>query len=360
MTTIQDVARLAQVSVSSVSNVLNGKVDRMRPETFARVEEAIRKLGYRPNQVARQLKTGRIPILGLLVPSTANPFFGQLAMAMESHAQQRHGHRVLLCNTSRDKQVEAAMLDDLLAFGVGAVIVVSSLSDESHIEAVTARGLAVISFDMGVSPNDTAQHDYVLPDNVMAGRLAAQHLINYGHTSLAFVMPKGLTFSRSKKIEGFMSAVDESGPNVIGQVIESQSSIKFGDDDLANLGYELSTTLTSLKVQPTGIVTVNDMMAIGLMAGMRDQNLSVPEDVSIVGMDDLTVSAYTWPPLTSVRMPIAEMGELMVDRAIQHIENPGLVPEQFCFTPTLTMRRSVSHPPLQQSPVTVDALSANF
>lgn len=347
MTTIQDVARLAKVSVSSVSNVLNGKVDRMRPETYARIEDAIRQLEYRPNQVARQLKTGRIPILGLLVPSTANPFFGQLAMAMESYAQQRHGYRMLLCNTHRDKQLETAMLDDLLAFGIRAVIIVSSLSDERHIEAATSRGLAVISFDMGVEPKNAAQHDYVLPDNVMAGRLAAQHLINFGHTRLGFVMPKGLTFGRHQKIEGFMSAIEQSGKDVTGRVIEGLSTTRFGDTELANLGYEISTTITSLKNPPTGIVAVNDMMAIGLMAGIRDQNLTIPNDISIIGMDDLTISAYTWPPLTSVRMPAEEMGQLMVDRAIQRIHEPTLVPEQFCFTPTLTMRSSVTQPPLQ-------------
>ncbi|MGB6105036.1 MAG: LacI family DNA-binding transcriptional regulator [Pusillimonas sp.] len=345
MTTIQDVARLAHVSVSSVSNALNGKADRMRPDTYARIQDAIRKLGYRPNQAARQLKTGHIPILGLLVPTTANPFFGQLAMAMETYAQQRHGYRVLLCNTHRDKKQEAAMFDDLIAFGVAAVIVVSSLSDEQHIEAAIARGLAVISFDLALDPDSPARHDYVLPDNVMAGMLAARHLIEQGHKRLAFAMPKGLTFSRRQKIEGFMAAIDQAGAGVSGRIVEGKSTTQFGDTELAGLGYELSASIAELDPRPTGVVTVNDMMAVGLMAGIRNQGLSIPQDISIVGMDDLTLSAYMWPPLTSVRMPVAEMGLLMVDRAIQRIEEPDLKAEQFCFTPTLTIRQSVSAPP---------------
>src|SRR5690606_4963911 len=112
-------------------------------------------------------------LLGLLVPTTANPFFGQLAVAMESHAQERHGYRVLLCNTYRDPTHESAMFDDLLSFGVTAVIAASSLRDERHIDAAQARGLSVVSFDLGVESGTRPSHDHVLPDNEMAGRLAA-------------------------------------------------------------------------------------------------------------------------------------------------------------------------------------------
>lgn len=344
MTTIQDVARLAHVSVSSVSNVLNGKADRMRPETYTRIEEAIRKLGYRPNQAARQLKTGRSPILGLLVPTTANPFFGQLAMSMETYAQQQYGHRVLLCNTHRDKRLEAAMFDDLIAFGVRAVIVVSSLSDEQHIEAAMARGLAVISFDLGPDPGSVIRHDYVLPDNVAAGTLAARHLIEYGHSHLAFAMPKGLTYSRRQKIEGFMAAIDQESGKASGRVVEGKSLTRYGDTELASMGYDMAATIVNMDPRPTGVVTVNDMMAVGLMAGIRDQGLLIPDDMSIVGMDDLTLSAFTWPPLTSICMPMQAMSCTMVDRAVARIAQPDLEAEEICFEPTLAIRKSVAAP----------------
>src|SRR5690606_20842337 len=101
MATIQDVARLANVSVSAVSNVLNGRSERMREDTFIRIQQAIDKLGYRPSQIARHLKTGQIPLLGMLVPTTSNPSFGQLAVAVEESAQRKFGYRVLVCNTHR-------------------------------------------------------------------------------------------------------------------------------------------------------------------------------------------------------------------------------------------------------------------
>src|SRR5690625_3957253 len=122
MPTIQDVARLARVSPSSVSNALNGRTQRMRQETFERIQKAIKQLNYQPNQIARHLKTGQLPILGMLVPSTANPSFGELAVAIESVAQKMYNYRLLVCNTQRDTAIESAMLNDLISLGIKVVI----------------------------------------------------------------------------------------------------------------------------------------------------------------------------------------------------------------------------------------------
>ncbi len=139
MSTIQDVARHAGVSISTVSNVLNGRADRMRRQTLDRVEAAIQALGFRPNQAARQLKTGRTSMLGLLVPSIANPMYGFIAREIETSAQERYGYRVLLGNTYRNREKETGFFDDLLAQGVRGVIVISSLVDERHFENAVAR-----------------------------------------------------------------------------------------------------------------------------------------------------------------------------------------------------------------------------
>ncbi|CAM4026385.1 LacI family DNA-binding transcriptional regulator [Bordetella muralis] len=344
MATIQDVARLANVSVSSVSNVLNGRAERMRQDTFARIEQAIEKLGYRPNQIARHLKTGHIPILGLLVPTTSNPSFGQLAVAIEQVAQAKHNYRVLVCNTYRDKQLESKMLDDLIGLGIRAVIVISSLNDERHIEAAIDKGLAVVSYDLGIDPSKPAKHDHVLPDNRLAGRLAANHLIAHGHKRIAFVKPKGATISRREKIEGFLGAVGEAGPEYSAQVIDIDGGSRFGDNELGQLGFEAAQQIAAMTPRPTGIVAVNDMTAIGVMAGLRHCGLSIPEDVSVVGMDNVTVSEYVWPPLTTVATPVQEVAETMVEQAIARVNEPGTPPREFSFPPRLVERQSVSEP----------------
>lgn len=344
MATIQDVARLANVSVSSVSNVLNGRNDRMREDTFSRIQQAIDKLGYRPNQIARHLKIGNIPILGMLVPSTLNPSFGQLAVAVESVAQSQYDHRVLVCNTYRDRHLEAKMLDDLIGLGIRAVIVVSSLNDERHIEAAIDKGLSVVSYDLGLDPRKKAQHDHVLPDNRMAGAIATQHLIDMGHRHIAFVKPKGQTNSRQEKTVGFLQALREAGASYKASLIETEGSSEFGDNELGTLGFHAAQKIRDCADRPTGVVAVNDMTAIGLIAGLRHYGLSVPEDVSVVGIDNLPMAEFTWPPLTTVAMPIIKVAQTMVAQAIAHLRDPSLPPQEFVFPPHLIKRMSVGYP----------------
>lgn len=344
MATIQDVAKLAKVSISSVSNVLNGRTERLRPDTFARIEQAIKLLGYRPNQAARQLKTGRLPVIGLLVPSTANPFYGEVAAALESYAQTRHGHRVMLCNTHRDRALEARMLEDLSGFGVAAAILLSSFDDERHVEDAIARGLAVVSYDRAPSPGANRGIDHVYADNVQAGHLAAQHLIDHGHRRLAFAMPAGRTNSRNRKIEGFLTAAGQASTPVAAQVYEGRAITAYGDSELADIGFELGQRLAAEPSRPTGVVAVNDTLALGLIAGLRAAGLHVPQDMSVVGMDNMMLAAYMSPPLTSIAMPVTLMAEAMVDRAVLRIAQPDAPAEQLRFEPALVTRESVCAP----------------
>lgn len=344
MATIHDVAALAGVSVSSVSNVLNGRTDKLGVETFSRVEAAISKLNYRPNRVARQLKTGHTPMLGLLVPSTANPMYGQLALKIEAAAQERYGYRLLLANTHRDKQHEARMFEDLLSFGVQSVIVVSSMDDERHLEDAVARGLAVVSYDRSI---DLAEHslvDHVSPDNFQAGYIATDHLINYGHTRLAFLVPGGKTVSRSNKIAGFLKRASEAGLQGSSEVIEGQVAETFGDSELADLGFAMASQIKAMRPIPTGIITVNDLLAIGLMSGLHRAGLRVPQDVSVVGMDGLSIAAFINPGLTSVSMPLDAMADAMVQRAVDRSRQLEQPPVNLIFQPDLVERQSVASP----------------
>ncbi len=350
MATIQDVAKLANVSISSVSNVINGRTERLRPETFERIEKAIKLLGYRPNQAARHLKTGRLPVIGLLVPSTANPFYGEIAAALESYAQTRHGHRVMLCNTHRDRALETRMLEDLSSFGVAAAILLSSFDDEGHVEDAIERGLAVVSYDRAPGPHGNPGIDHVYADNVEAGRLAAQHLIDHGHRQLAFAMPAGRTNSRNRKIEGFLTAAGQASVPVAARVHEGRAITAYGDSELADIGFELGQRLAAEPDRPTGVVAVNDTLALGLIAGLKTAGLQVPRDMSVIGMDNMMLAAYMSPPLTSIAMPVRQMAEAMVDRAVLRIAEPGAPTEQMRFDPTLVTRESVSAPPSPGSP----------
>ena len=362
MTTIHDVAALAGVSASSVSNVLNGRTEKLSAKTYSRVEAAIQTLNFSPNRVARQLKTGHTPMLGLLVPSTANPMYGQLALNIEAAAQSRFGYSLLLGNTHRDKQQETRMFDDMLATGVRAVIVVSSLADERHLNDAAARGMAVVSYDraarhsVNVDSCESAQLtpsgvpsnvDHVSPDNFQAGYTASEHLIHHGHHHLAFLVPSGQTVSRSAKIAGFLARAAEScaaGVTIITHVLASPVAAAFGDSELLELGAAMAEQVVALSPMPTGIVTVNDMLAIGLMSGLHKLGLTIPKDISIIGMDGLPIAAFLNPGLTSVAMPLGIMADAMVERAIARATHPELPPFTALFKTTLVERQSVAPP----------------
>jgi DNA-binding LacI/PurR family transcriptional regulator len=345
VSTIADVARQAGVSVSTISNVLNGRVERMSRETLERVQAAIAALDYRPNRAARQLKTGQTPMLGLLVPSIANPMYGYIAREVETSAQERFGHRVVLGNTYRNRDKEVGFFDDLLSHGVRGVIVISSLADEQHFELAVQRGLVMVSYDRRATPGAASAIDHVSVDNHEAARLAAAHLIERGHRELAFVTASGVTMSRSEKVRGFRAAAEAAGLGAHARVIDGSTSSEYGDSEMADVGRRLAARIAAARPRPTGLVAVNDMLAYGLLAGLRDAGLSVPQDVSVIGMDGLFLSALMSPSLTTVRLPVPAMAQTIVERVIGRMAEPTIEPGEFLFAPELDLRESVAAPP---------------
>lgn len=347
MSTIQDVARHAAVSVSTVSNVLNGRTDQMKPETLERVKAAMDALQYRPSTLARQLKTGQTPLVGLLVPSMANPMYGYIAREIEACAQERYGHRVLIGNTYRDARKEASFFDDLYAHGVRRVIVISSLVDESHLERAAERGMTVVSYDRRATPGEQSKVDHVTADNEAAARLATRRLVDAGHTRLAFATVAGITVSRSDKIRGFLAVASEAGGATQARVLDGGPANEYGDSVIVDVGRALGVELAADPARPTGIVAVNDLFALGLMAGLRDGGLRVPDDVSVIGMDGHFLSAISWPALTTVQLPVTEMAGEMVRRVMrQEGDAPSAGPCVFADV-TLVERASVAPPPAQ-------------
>jgi DNA-binding LacI/PurR family transcriptional regulator len=345
LSTIQDVASRAGVSVSTVSNVINGRTDRMGRETLARVEAAMTALSYRPSRAAQQLKTGHNPMLGVLVPSIANPMYGYIAREIETVAQQAYGHRVMLGNTYRSKEIELGFFDDLLSHGVRGVIMISSQLDEEYLDQGLQRGLVAVSYDRSATPGASLGIDHVTVDNAAAARMATEYLIGRGHRRLAFATAAGQTMSRREKVKGFLVAAQTSGLVGTAHVIEGSMQTGYGDSEMADLGRMLAARIAASSKRPTGVVAVNDLMAFGLIAGFRDAGLSVPADISVVGMDGLFLSALMNPGLTTIRLPVPLMARKLVDRVIGRMADPSLKPDEFVFQPDLIERHSVAEPP---------------
>lgn len=339
--TIQDVARLAQVSTSTVSNVINGRHERMRPETRERVVQAMEQLGYSPSQMARQLKTGHSKILGLIVPSVANPFWGMVARDVESVALT-YGYQVLLCNAERNPVRELHYAESLWASGVRGVIFGSSPISFDHLAGLAKRGLIVVAFDRQAQSADQVVANSVGVDNVLGGRIAAEHLIGLGHRHIGFLSGPIRTVSRRDRLDGHHEALRAAGIEPDPSMVWQGSSISaFGDIEGAELGRLGARSLLDRPNRPTALCAINDMYALGAYAGANDLGLKVPDDVSIIGFDDIAIAEVAQPSLTTVRQPLRPMMQAIVTTLISRLE--GMTPDgatHTTVTPELVIRHS--------------------
>ncbi|RME09145.1 MAG: LacI family transcriptional regulator [Ardenticatenia bacterium] len=345
--TIADVARRANVSPSTVSNYLNGRVERMRADTRERIKRAIEELGYRPNPVARQLKTGHAPFIGLIVPSVANPFYGIFARHVEAMALE-NGYQVLLGNSDRDPQRERRYAEELWNYGVRGIVFGSSLTHLTHLEDLIKQGLRVVAFDRSMRSEDKVLMDSVGVDNAHAMRMATRHLLGLGHRRIAFVSGPIRTVSRLDRLAGYREALRDAGidpdPDLVWQ---GEPFAGFGDFDAVQLGRQAAHELLTLSNPPTAIVAVNDMYAFGVYAGARDLGLRIPDDLSVVGFDDIDLTEVVEPPLTTIRQPIAEIAAKAVSLITQRLEGDDDTPYQYHVLPAqLVVRRSTAQPRL--------------
>lgn len=344
MVDIRDVAKHAGVSVSTVSNVLNGRIDQMRKETLNRIEESIKKLKYHPNKLAQQLKTGHVKMIGILVPSIMNPNFAALVNNIESIAKEKYGYQVLLANTSRQDKQEKLFLNDLLSFGVKGVIVVSSSIEKKHFISAINKGMVMVNYDGLTSEEEHKKIliDSISMDNFQAGKLAADFLLQQGCKNIVFATIKGNITSRNNKVLGFLDSLKNAGLSTKNRIIEGTAQFAYGDSELADLGKLIATKIIkNRKTLPDGIVAINDMLAIGIISELTRLGIKIPQDISVIGIDNMFLDPLFSPPLTSIAAPLVDMANLMVDRLVAMLNGDKIEPGEFLFKPYLVKRESV-------------------
>ena len=320
-TTIADVARRAHVSVSSVSNLLNGRSQRMRSTTRKRIQDAIEELDYTPSFAARHLKTGHSPFIGLIVPSIADPFFGSFGRFAEEAASER-GYQVLLGNSDRTAEREKAYAEMLWGSGVRGIIFGSSLVKFDHLENLYKEGMHFVSFYRSTHSGDQFSTDSIGVDNIQATRLLTKHLLALGHRRIGFISGPTDMICRLDRVEGYAKTLKESGIDIDQQLIWEGAHPSPGKAAAyLELGRQGAHYLLSLPEPPTAIIAINDMHALGACAGARDLGLSVPENLSVAGIDDIMFTGVSVPPLTTVKQPIQDIARLSVERVIDRLEN---------------------------------------
>lgn len=326
--TIADVATRSGVSTATVSRVLSG-ASSARPSTRARVLAAARELDYRPSAVARALKVQATRTIGLLVTDINNPFFPQLVSAIEAEAVSR-GYGLVLSNTSDDPARELAALDLLIERRVDGIMVASSRAMRRHASLLREIGVPVVLLNSGrvegLPSIDTAQR--------RGARLAADHLLELSHRRIGHITAPRTNAAAADRLAGVRDAVRAFGEDAELFVADGDSHVEGGAAAASRL-----VTIAGCS----GIVCYNDLTAIGAIRGVRSAGLDVPQDVSIVGFDDIDLAAWIDPPLTTVRQPTDEMGRWAVERLVGLATGSKPVePDSVHLEPRLVVRGSTA------------------
>jgi LacI family transcriptional regulator len=323
--TIRDVARAANVSISTVSHVLSGK----RPtsgQTRRRVEAVIERLGYRPNRVAQSLVWRRPFALGLIIPDITNPYFPAFARGVEDRIRDR-GYTLVLGNSDYDPAREISYLDLVRSQQLAGSIY--CLGDEMspivpELRRAVTEGLSVVLIHSPLANVPT-----VCADNRQGGRLAAEHLLELGHRAIGVVSALPLDEGMADREAGFLDALRDAG----FAVDRAGVPVTYGNHQIEG-GRQATLELLEHTPSLTAIFVLNDLMALGALEAARASGRRVPEDISIVGFDDIPFAALANPPLTTVGQPIRQLGEHAAELLLEVIEH-GTAIEQDTRVPNV-------------------------
>jgi LacI family transcriptional regulator len=332
---IRDVAALAGVSMSTVSNVLNNP-GRVSTTSIDKVQRAIDQLGFVRNEAARRLRAGNSKLIGLAVINISNPFFTDVATGVEEAARAA-GYSVLLGNSSSRPDGETGYLELFERQGVDGVLIVPSGDVLEQLDGLRRRGTPAVLIDR---VDDRRAFSSVSTDDVVGGTLAGAHLLALGRRRLWFV--GGLLSVRQMRdrLDGFRAALAEAP--------DASLRVETGAFIDATSGLEYGRAIAPLPAadRPDAIFAANDMLALGIIQGLTGTGLRVPEDVAVVGYDDIVFSAAAVIPLTSVRQPSRRMGNTAATLLIQELADPeGFRTQSIVYEPQLIVRASTTTTP---------------
>ncbi|GIF47109.1 LacI family transcriptional regulator [Asanoa ferruginea] len=328
--TIGDVARRAGVSVTTVSRFLAGQPVRAADT----IRTAVQDLAYRPSPVARSLRSGRTRSIALVVPDVTNPYFAAVVKGAEAVARQDEYH-LFLSNTDEDVDREAAVLADLIGRVDGAILAPTVESDEAPLRAHQA-GLPLVFLDREIG--GSALFDAVLVDNAGGSRSAAEHLLDLGHRRFAIVNGTMHSTPGRQRREAFLETLTARG------IDPAEIDEEVGDFREQG-GYQAVMRLLAREHPPTALFVTNNLMTVGALRALHDLGVRVPEQLSIVGFDDLDLAALLMPPLTVVDRPMEEQGAIAMRLLLRRLrESDDVTPRRIVLETKLLVRGSTARP----------------
>jgi DNA-binding LacI/PurR family transcriptional regulator len=334
-TTIYDVAKEAGVSIATVSNAINGK-GKVSKKKREEILEVMERLQYQPSVIASALMGKKTYTIGLLIPDVSNPFFSEIARTVEDLAHSE-GYSVIVCSTdNRDERVEKyiRLLEQknvdgiLIGTGVESADILALLSEKSFPIVMIAREAAGI-----------AVHS-VLTDDFRGGAIAADHLLEKGHSKMAVLSENFKVSSSFERVRGFRFGLFEAGAELRPEdIISCESNIKDGK--------RAAIALLQGPKRPTALFCCNDLLAIGALQAAKEEGLSVPEELSIIGFDDTILSTVTNPTLTTIAQPMDQMVKLAFDLLIGSLDHTDDIKQRIVMQPELVIRESTGSPPIE-------------
>ncbi len=331
-TTIKDVARKTGLSITTVSLVLNGKANRVSEKNKQLILQTAKDLNYRPNQIAVGLVKKKTNTLGLIIPDISNIFFSELAKGIEIEGR-RNNYNVIFCNTNDKHDLELEYINILADKAVDGIIF--AMSAESYDEKAKKSFDTLLEYKIPTVVIDRFSDDInfssVAIDHKQGAYIVTQHLISLGHRKIGCVTgPLGLKTCIDRFV-GYRNALEQN------EIKLNKSFIYEGDYHFQS-GYEAAKTMIEQKV--TAIFAFNDMMAYGVISGLRKNNIKIPDEMSIAGFDDIFFSEMLDIPLTTVRQPTYEMGQEAARVIIEEIKNGRKQSQHIVFEPKLQIRKS--------------------
>lgn len=330
MATMKDIARLAGVSTSTVSHVIN-KSRFVSAEIAERVNNAAQQLNYAPSALARSLKMNRTKTIGMLVTTSTNPFFGEVVKGVERSCYHQ-GYNLILCNTEGDNQRMKASINTLLQKRVDGLLLMCSTLEGERLDVFDRYpDIPIVVMDWG--PILFAS-DKIQDNSLQGGYMAAKHLIESGHKEIGCITGPLIRHQAQMRYEGYKRALAEAGIAINPDwIVES--------DFECEGGYQAFEKLYERGKLPSALFVSNDMMAMGVIQAASQRDLRVPDDLSLIGYDDVHIAKFMTPALTTIHQPKYRLGKAAVDTLLYRLENPDTTAQVVQLEPTLVVRNSV-------------------
>ncbi len=330
MATMKDIARLAGVSTSTVSHVIN-KSRFVSDEIAERVNNAAQQLNYAPSALARSLKMNRTKTIGMLVTTSTNPFFGEVVKGVERSCYHQ-GYNLILCNTEGDNQRMKASINTLLQKRVDGLLLMCSTLEGERLDVFDRYpDIPIVVMDWG--PILFAS-DKIQDNSLQGGYMAAKHLIECGHKEIGCITGPLIRHQAQMRYEGYKRALAEAGIAINPDwIVES--------DFECEGGYQAFEKLYQRGKLPSALFVSNDMMAMGVIHAASQRGLRVPDDLSLIGYDDVHIAKFMTPALTTIHQPKYRLGKAAVDTLLYRLENPDTTAQGVQLEPTLVVRNSV-------------------